>query len=78
MVTSTGGASHLFTGDGNWTFLFVDTAGNTGSAVAVVSGIDKLSPVATNVSYSPSTATNNDVVVTLMTNEPIQQPTNWS
>jgi hypothetical protein len=51
-VNSVGGASHLFTEDGERTFTFVDPAGNTGSKVATVTGIDKTLPTATKVEYS--------------------------
>jgi hypothetical protein len=80
LVTSTGGASHLFTGNGEWLFTFSDPAGNTGSALASVSGIDKEAPKATNVTYAPplGTPTSGQVFVTLTTNELITKPDNWS
>ncbi|MDR2190368.1 MAG: hypothetical protein LBP53_04180 [Candidatus Peribacteria bacterium] len=56
---------------------FSDIAGNT-TDVLIDLTIDTTAPVATNVSYNPNTATNSPVVVTLTTNEPIQQPTNWN
>jgi hypothetical protein len=35
---------YLFTGNGSFTFLFQDTAGNTGSTIATVTWIDKTPP----------------------------------
>ena len=52
--------------------MFIDAYGNTGSATAVVNRIDKTAPVATNVSYSPATNTNQPVTVTLVTSEAVQ------
>jgi hypothetical protein len=70
--TITGTSSFTFTGDGTFTFTFADLAGNTGSSVATVDWIDKIAPLATDVSYSPSTNTNGDVEVTLTTSEEVQ------
>jgi len=43
-ITSSGGNSHTFTNNGSFTFSFQDAAGNTGSATATVSNIDKIAP----------------------------------
>jgi hypothetical protein len=65
---------YLFTGNGYYQFTFADGAGNTGVATAFVDRIDTLPPVITNLTYTPSSATNQDVLVTLTTDEPIQTP----
>jgi hypothetical protein len=54
-ITNNGGSSsYTFTENGSFTFDFVDAAGNTGSATATVSNIDKVAPVLTLI---PSTQT---------------------
>ncbi|MDR2541350.1 MAG: hypothetical protein LBD11_06410 [Candidatus Peribacteria bacterium] len=78
VVTSTGGTSHLFTGDGTWTFTFQDPAGNTGSAIATVSGIDKIAPTATVINYSTTNPTNGSVTVTLTTSENVSPIAGWT
>ena len=40
-------------------------SGNTGSVTATVDWIDKTSPTASTVMYSPSSLTNTDVVATV-------------
>ena len=41
-ITNNGGsANYTFTENGNFTFTFTDAYGNTGSAIATVSWIDK-------------------------------------
>ncbi len=64
-ITSDGGATHTFTDNGSWTFLFEDALGNTGTVVAEVNWIDKEAPTCT-ISYNPATATNQDVVATIV------------
>jgi hypothetical protein len=64
---------YLFTGNGYYQFSFVDPAGNTGTATAVVTRIDRTPPVA-KFTYVPSTTTNQDVLATLTTDEPLQTP----
>jgi hypothetical protein len=68
---------HTFTNNDSFTFTFHDDYGNTGSAIATVTRIDKASPILI-LSYSPSTATNQPVLVTLTTNEPVTKPVGWS
>jgi hypothetical protein len=65
---------YLFTGNGYYLFTFIDPAGNTGQATAVVNRIDKLPPQITSLTYTPSSTTNQDVVATITLNEPIQPP----
>ncbi|WP_198510268.1 hypothetical protein [Bacillus solitudinis] len=68
-VTNNGGSvSHTFTANGDFTFEFVDAAGNIGSTTATVSNIDKAAPIITVGSYATD-PTNQDVVVTASTNE---------
>ncbi|MDR2541319.1 MAG: hypothetical protein LBD11_06230 [Candidatus Peribacteria bacterium] len=64
-VTNNGGnTNYTFTGDGSFTFEFVDQYGNTGSETATVTRIDKTAPTCT-IDYNPSTNTNQDVIATL-------------
>ncbi len=69
-VTSSGGATHTFTENGSWTFMYEDALGNTGTAVATVHWIDKVAPTG-NLEYSTAYPTNQDVVVTLQPYEPV-------
>lgn len=46
-VTGLNAVSHLFTGSGIFVFTFSDLVGNTGSATATVTWIDKENPVVT-------------------------------
>lgn len=76
-ITSEGGATHTFTTTGSFTFHFHDDYGNTGSKLVTVDRIDKTAPILT-LTYDPATSTNQDVLVTLITDEPVTKPTNWS
>jgi hypothetical protein len=74
-VTNNGGSTtYTFTSNGNFTFEFKDTYGNTGSKKAEVNRIDKTKPVGT-ITYSTTGRTNQNVTATLTTTKPIQQPT---
>jgi tRNA G26 N,N-dimethylase Trm1 len=53
-------------------FVITDTVNNTGEAEIQITRIDKIAPEAVNVTYSPSTNTNQDVTVTLTLSEPVQ------
>jgi hypothetical protein len=54
-VTNNGGLeNHTFTDNGNFTFEFVDTAGNTGNALASVNNIDKTVPTVNLVDPTPT------------------------
>ena len=44
-VTNNSGTSYTFTGNGSFTFEFVDQYGNTGEETATVNRIDKTAPV---------------------------------
>ncbi|GHV23181.1 hypothetical protein FACS1894176_04680 [Bacteroidia bacterium] len=55
---------HTFTGNGSFTFTYQDAYGNNGSEIATVTRIDKISPTC-DVSYSPATNTNGNVVASL-------------
>ncbi len=63
-VTVEGGNTHIFTENGEFTFEFVDKAGNRGTATAKVTWIDKTLPVAT-ITYSTTNLTNQDVIATI-------------
>ena len=64
-VTNNGGSKkHTFTENGEFTFEFVDEAGNKGSTTAKVDWIDKTAPTV-DVTYSTTEITNEDVVATL-------------
>lgn len=60
--------TYEFLDNGEFTFEFVDKAGNVGSATAKVDWIDFERPEAT-LTYSKTTLTNEDVVVTISFNE---------
>ncbi len=64
-VTVEGGTSHTFTENGEYTFDYVDEAGNIGMLTAVVDWIDKTAPTA-EISYSTTDLTNKNVIVTLV------------
>ena len=65
---------YTFENNGNYTFTFTDYAGNTGSTPASVNRIDKIKPEITNLTYVPSTPTNQNVTVTFTASEPIFRP----
>ncbi len=67
-VTVTGGNIHVFTKNGEFTFEFVDAAGNKGTAKAQVNWIDKTAPTAT-ITYDITELTNQDVTATVMFDE---------
>jgi hypothetical protein len=69
---------YVFTSNGNYTFLYHDLAGNEASTIATVGRIDITPPWAVSVAYTPPMATNQDVMVTLLTNEPVYTPTGWT
>lgn len=56
--------THEFISNGEFTFEFVDRAGNTGTATAVVDWIDQEAPTAT-LHYDITDKTNKDVTVTI-------------
>lgn len=60
--------SYEFLDNGEFTFEFIDRAGNKGSATAKVDWIDFEKPEAT-LSYNHTTLTNEDVIVTINFNE---------
>jgi hypothetical protein len=68
ITNNDGSASYTFSENGSFTFEFVDSAGNTGEAVAIVSNIDKVAPVITIDAYNTN-PTKNDITVTASTNE---------
>ncbi|MDD3867965.1 MAG: hypothetical protein PHR46_00010 [Candidatus Absconditabacteria bacterium] len=68
-ITNNGGsANYTFTENGNFTFTFTDAYGNTGSAIATVSWIDKTAVIGT-ISYSTTGNTNQDVTASIAFNK---------
>jgi hypothetical protein len=58
-VTSEGGLlTHTFSANSSFTFTFVDTAGNAGTAVAKVENIDKVPPTEVTLENKPTLLTN--------------------
>ena len=53
-ITGVNTYTHIFTGNGSYTFTFSDLAGNTGSVTATVNNIDKVIPTA-SILYTPTT-----------------------
>jgi hypothetical protein len=70
ITNNSGSSTYTFTANGEFTFNFVDAAGNTGSAIATVANIDKAAPTAT-IGYTNTDPTNQDVVATLSPNETV-------
>ena len=65
-VTNNGGStSYTFTANGSFVFNFIDTAGNTGTATATVSNIDKIGPTTPTLTPNTSSPTNTNVTVTI-------------
>ncbi len=76
-LTGINATSHVFTGNGSFTFTFSDLAGNTGSSTATVTWIDT-SPVTWTISYSPATLTNGNVVASIIFNKTgVTVTNNW-
>lgn len=71
VTNNDGSLTYTFTENGEFTFEFVDRAGNAGFVTAAVANIDKTAPTA-EVAYSTTSLVNTDVVVTLANiSEPI-------
>ena len=66
--TITGTTSYTFTGNGSYTFIFKDLAGNSAVATGVVTWIDK-TPVVGAISYSTTGLTNGNVTATVTFNK---------
>lgn len=64
VTNNNGKTTHTFDQNGEFTFEFVDKAGNKGSATAKVDWIDKTAPKAT-VEFSTTELTNENVVATI-------------
>jgi len=76
IVTSEGGLlTHEFSDNGSFTFTFTNKIGNTGSATAKVTNIDKVAPVITVAPYTTN-STNQDITVNATTNEGILNSVN--
>ena len=73
VTNNDGNTVHTFTDNGNFTFQFVDPAGNTGSATATVNNIDKISPTG-SISYSVDDTghvNTSSMIITASFNEPL-------
>ncbi|MEH6953972.1 Ig-like domain-containing protein [Neobacillus drentensis] len=68
ILNNEGSPTITFTKNGVFEFLFVDKAGNTGTAQVSVQNIDKIAPVITISEYSTNW-TNQDITVTASMNE---------
>ena len=55
VTNNSGSLSHVFTDNGSFTFEFTDASGNTGSATATVSNIDKVAPSIVLIGANPQT-----------------------
>jgi len=77
MINNSGALSYEFTNNGSFTFRFKDQYGNEGQTEASVTRIDRTPPYVVNAMYSPSTTTNQDVLVTLTMSEAVQNLTGW-
>lgn len=70
VTNNNGRKEYLFTDNGEFTFEFVDRAGNRGTLTSVVNWIDRTPPRAA-VSYSTTSPTKGNVTATLIGNEEI-------
>ncbi|GHW02931.1 hypothetical protein AGMMS50249_7170 [candidate division SR1 bacterium] len=67
--------TYTFTGNGSYIFEYSDLLGNTGSTQATVNWIDRESPYATSIIYTPNnTFTTGNVIVQITINKPILRP----
>ena len=67
-VTVSGGNTHVFAENGEYTFEYTDSAGNSGSKIAKVDWIDKKVPEAT-IRYSTTNPTNQNVIANISFDE---------
>ena len=68
ITNNNGNNKYIFTQNGQFTFEYVDQAGNVGNATAKVTWIDKTTPIG-SISYSETNITNKDVEATITFNE---------
>ncbi len=71
VLNNNGSTSYTFSENGEFTFEYVDEAGNTSSRTAYVNWIDKIAPNAT-INYSITTPTKDSVVATVTSDEYIE------
>jgi len=64
ITNNNGLTTKTFTENGDFTFEFMDAAGNSGTAVAVVNNIDRTVPTS-QISYNPATLCHQDVIATI-------------
>ena len=70
ITNNNGSTKYVFNGNGEFTFEFVDEAGNEGSKTAYVNWIDKVAPNV-QIFYNPSESTTGPVTATIYSNEDI-------
>jgi hypothetical protein len=70
VTNNDGSTEHTFTENGAFTFEFTDSRGRSEEITATVNWIDKEAPTA-EVTYSPDSATNTDVVATIIFSEEV-------
>ena len=68
VINNNGSDKYTFTENGEFTFEFIDEAGNKGTFTAKVNWIDKKAPSGT-ISYSTTNPTKGNVIATLVTDE---------
>ena len=78
ILNNEGNNIYTFTKNGEFTFIYQDEYGFSGKKTATVTWIDKEGPNAT-VTYTPEGITNQDVLVTVTTNEKVENIINgWT
>ena len=77
VTNNDGKFEYTFTKNGEFTFEFVDVAGNKGNVKAVVDYIDKTAPEV-EVAYSNKNLTNKNVIVKLTISEEIKEVEGWN
>jgi len=72
VTNNSGNAEYEFSGNGSFTFMYTDSAGNKSSIIAAVSKIDKTAPTG-HITYSYTGWTNRDVVATLVAADDVNE-----
>ncbi len=75
ITNNNGSDTYVFTENGEFTFEYIDEAGNIGSKTVSVDWIDKIAPTAT-ITYNTTDITNQNVIATISFNETNVQITN--
>jgi len=71
IINNNGSKEYVFTDNGEFTFEFMDKAGNKGSVTAIVNNISKNAPRG-KITYSTTKLTNQDVVATITFDEEVK------